>query len=284
MTKGTIFGRQAAVVCGAAALALVFAGSVHAQVEGGSGDSVVSVGQGDADEWKFTVGAGPALIPDYEGSDDYEVLPLPIARAGKGPVYVALFGGKMTSNLINHPNWRFGPLINFRRERHDVDNSRVDDMKNIDSTVEAGAQLGYDFILPGGKLGIEVEGAYDVMDEYNGWWISPQVNFTTTFEEKWTFAMNGGATFADDGFMKHYFGVGPNNRKSSGFANHDADGGAKDFYFSAGLNYRFTENWGVGLVGQWKTLIGDANDDSPVVAVGDENQFVTAAYVTYTFN
>ena len=71
---------------------------------------------------------------------------------------------------------------------------------------------------------------------------------------------------------------------NSQFGNYSADGGEKDFFFSAGLGYQCTKNWGVGVVGQWKTLIGDADDSSPVVAVGDENQFVTAAYVTYTFN
>jgi outer membrane scaffolding protein for murein synthesis (MipA/OmpV family) len=266
-------------------LTLFSANAVHAVVDGGGGDNVSTVGSDGGDEWRFTVGAGPALVPDYEGSDDYEVAPLPIFRADKGPVNVSLFGNKLTANLIPHDNWRFGPLVQFRRERdNDVDNKRVGDMKDVDAALELGAQLGYDFILPGGTLGIEVEGAHDVNDEYNGWWVSPKIGFKTKFEEKWSFAMNGGMTFADDGFMKHYFGVGPKNRGNSQFPDYDADGGEKDFFFSAGLGYQCTKNWGVGVVGQWKQLIGDADNDSPVVGVGSKQQYVAAAYVTYTFN
>ena len=94
--------------------------------DAGALDSMDDVSAGPSDGWRYQVGFGAATVPDYEGSGDYEAAPLPVARAQKGHQYVQLFGLKLTSNLIPRPNFRAGPVVNYRLERDDVDNSQVD--------------------------------------------------------------------------------------------------------------------------------------------------------------
>ncbi len=60
-----------------------------------------------SDRWHYTLGLGAVAVPDYEGSEDYEAAPLPIARIQKGHQYGQLFGLKISSNLIPHPNFRW---------------------------------------------------------------------------------------------------------------------------------------------------------------------------------
>ena len=87
-------------------------------IDAGVSDSLGDVSSaGPQDKWRFTVGLGAVAVPDYEGSDEYVARPLPIARAQKGHQYGQLFGLKLSSNLIPHPNFRLGPVINFRGER-----------------------------------------------------------------------------------------------------------------------------------------------------------------------
>ncbi len=83
---------------------------------GAAGDSLGPTGE-VSDRWHYTLGLGAVAVPDYEGSEDYEAAPLPVTRAQKGYQYGQLFGLKITSNLIPHPNFRLGPVINFRGER-----------------------------------------------------------------------------------------------------------------------------------------------------------------------
>ena len=84
---------------------------------GAAPDSVVQVAEAASDKWRYTVGLGAVAVPDYEGSEDYEAAPLPVARIQKGHQYGNLFGTKLTSNLIPHPNFRLGPVVNYRGER-----------------------------------------------------------------------------------------------------------------------------------------------------------------------
>ena len=49
---------------------------------------------------KFELGLGPGIAPDYEGSEDYEFVPIPYARAQwASGQYVHLLGNKLKGNI-----------------------------------------------------------------------------------------------------------------------------------------------------------------------------------------
>ena len=79
----------------------------------------------------WTIGLGAGYLPDYEGSEDYQPVPFWNLRASNlyGPTtYVDILATKLTSNLVAHPNLRFGPMVEFIPERDDVENDAVDDL------------------------------------------------------------------------------------------------------------------------------------------------------------
>ena len=45
-----------------------------------------------SDNWQFKLGAGVGLAPDYEGSEDYDIVPLPTLAVQKGHRYGELLG------------------------------------------------------------------------------------------------------------------------------------------------------------------------------------------------
>ncbi len=159
-------------------------------IDAGASDSLGDVSSGGpSNQWRFSVGLGAVAVPDYEGSDEYVGRPLPIARAQKGHQYGQLFGLKLTSNLIAHPNFRLGPVVNFRGERDDVENDRVDDMRKVDAAVELGAQVGYDHKLDGGVIGAEVEWVHDVADGHDGWLLTPEIHYRRKLAESWKLSL-----------------------------------------------------------------------------------------------
>ena len=84
---------------------------------------------------RYNIGAGLGVAPDYEGSDDYELVPLPAGEAYfDNGMYIELLGLNLRANLMleRWVSWlKLGPVYNYRPSRSDVDNSQVDDMKNV---------------------------------------------------------------------------------------------------------------------------------------------------------
>ena len=248
---------------------------------GAASDSLGPVGAA-SDRWHYTLGLGAVAVPDYEGSEDYEARPLPIARIQKGHQYGQLFGAKITSNLVPHPNFRLGPVVNYRGERDDVDNGAVDKMSDVDAALELGVQVGYDHMLDGGVIGAEVEWVHDVADGHDGWLLTPEIHYRRPLGDRWKFNLSASSTWASDDYMETYFSVKPSDSAKSGLPVFGASDGFKDVGVNVSFAYGITERWDLGAIGGWKRLLNDA-EDSPVTKTGDENQFIGGLFVTYAW-
>jgi outer membrane protein len=158
-------------------------------------------------EWRYMVGIGAAAVPDYEGSEDYTAAPVPLARIQRGEIYAKLAGLKLSTNLVPHPNFRLGPVLNVRGERADVENDQVDDMRDIDTALELGLVGGYDLKLDRAVLSLEVEWLVDVSDEHEGWLLTPRVKYVRSLSDSFTLLASTSLTVASEDYMETYFGV-----------------------------------------------------------------------------
>ena len=131
----------------------------------------------------WTIGLGAGAAPDYEGSKDYEPVPLWSLRASDlyGPTtYVDLFATKLTSNLVAHPNLRIGPMAEFIPERDHVENNAVNDLEKVDPAVMLGGLLGWDFVATRAQaIGVEVQARADVANGH-GYLVTPALNSVLT--------------------------------------------------------------------------------------------------------
>ncbi|MEW5925826.1 MAG: MipA/OmpV family protein, partial [Candidatus Zixiibacteriota bacterium] len=97
------------------------------------------------------VGVGVAMVPDYEGSNNYKVGAAPFFKLTypKTQWYAQLIATELYVNALNHPFLRLGPVGNFRFGRNDtfdVDDKTVKKISKIDNTWEAGGFVGVEFI------------------------------------------------------------------------------------------------------------------------------------------
>ena len=230
---------------------------------------------------EFSIGGGIGVAPDYEGSDNYELVPVPTGSAKfENGMYVKLLGLNLRANLIPSDFWRLGPVYNYRPQRSDVDNSRVDDMSNVSDANELG--------LFGG---IEWEGWYfllewlaDTGDAHDGSYGALKVGYNWIINPKWALTMGAFGTWASDDYMSTYFGVNARDSQRSGLDRKDATDGIKDLGLDLGLNWRFTQSWDLRGLLQVKRLTGDADEDSsPVTDEGSEIQAFTAVLVVWNF-
>ena len=229
---------------------------------------------------KYSIGGGVGMKPDYEGSSEYVPVPVPTGAAMfDNGMFVKLIGLNLRANLIPSKIWRLGPMYNYRGERGDVEDNRVDRMKDVSDANEFGIWGGIDWqgwLLLFGILadtGNAYEGSYATLKGGYNWRIS----------EKFVFTMGASTTYADDDYMQTYFGVNRQDSARSGLDRYDADEGIKDVALDLGANWSFAQRWDLRGVLQVKQLVGDANDDSPVVDEGSETQLFTAVLVVFKF-
>jgi MipA family protein len=234
----------------------------------------------------FTVGAGAGMAPDYEGSEDYEFVPLWNLRVGNlyhPNTFVQVLGPRLRSNFLPSDHWRLGVSGQFIKERDDVEDDQVDDLEKVDPSLLLGVMGGYDFFAdPREQLALEVDARQDVAND-NGFLASVRALYGRPFADNWRFDVAVSSTWADEDYMSSYFGVDAGDAARSGLDEFSADEGFKDVTFGGGVTYRLFERFSVSALASYALLIDDAADSPVVDDAGDENQFFAGALVNYTF-
>ncbi len=233
-----------------------------------------------------TVGLGAAYAPDYEGSEDYQALPLWNLRLGDlygEETFVQIIGTTLNSNLLPNEHWRLGVAGLYRSDYDDVDNNRVEDIKSTDEALLLGPTLGYDFVAGVARdFAVEVDALYDVANG-NGGVVTPRLRGKTELAPGLVGEARLSATWASGDYIGNFFSINSADAARSGLDRYDADEGIKDVTIGGGLTYRFTERWSLTGIAAYSRLLGDAADSPIVDDEGDENQFAAGALINYRF-
>ena len=226
-----------------------------------------------------SVGLGFGLVPDYEGSSDYTAVPLPyLSMRFANNMSILWVANKASANLIPSRNWMAGPIVEYIRSRADVNNDKVDDLKNVDAALMMGGFVGYRI----DRFTFSLEAMQDVANGNDGAIVRLKGLYHLPINEEWSALFIAYTTWADSDYMDTYFGIDRADSNRSGLKKYNADSGIKDVGFVVPVTYSPFEHWSfMGALG-YKRLVGDA-EDSPVVKKGDENQFVAGAFVIYKF-
>jgi outer membrane scaffolding protein for murein synthesis (MipA/OmpV family) len=227
-----------------------------------------------------SIGGGIGFTPDYEGSEDYKAVPVPVADVKfENGMFMKLVGLNFRANLLPNSMWQLGPVYNYRGAREDVENNAVDDMKDVDGTSELGVFGGFMYQ----KWFASLELLSDMGDAHDGWYSKLKGGYNWVIDESWALSIGASATFADDDYMQTYFGVSAKDRRRSGLDRYDADAGIKDIGFNLGANRVINQNWSARGVVSYTQLLGDSSNDSPVVDEGSEGQLFVAVMGVYRF-
>ena len=224
------------------------------------------------------IGLGAGVAPDYEGSDDYQAVPMFLLNQNfDSGRYIKLTGPNLKVNLLASKNYSLGPVLNYRPERDDVDNNQVDKMDKVDAALEAGVfgGIGIDNWL------FDIEILADVSDAHDGYTVQPAAGYRWKAAPTLTLTPKVFFTYANEDYMSTYFSVNSSNRGKSTLSDYDADAGIKDVGVNLVASYTPWESWGLmGLV-SYKKLLNDAKDSPIVDDEGNDNQFTAGVLLTY---
>ena len=247
----------------------------------GAGGEALPESQPKAKGTQVQLGLGAGVAPDYEGSDDYKGVPLLFARvAWESGMFLHLEAGSgLRVNLIPSPNWRLGPVLKYIPARDDVEDNKVDKLKDVDAAVMLGGFAGYDV----DRWSVFVQVVQDVAGGNDGIVTTLGVGYTIPMSNQLLVNLGATTNYASGDYMSTYFGIDADNSRRSGLDTFNANAGFKDVGVGVLVQY-----WGWGNVGLrfragYVLLVGDAADSPVVEDRGDENQIFGGLMVTYRF-
>ncbi len=228
-----------------------------------------------------TLGLGLAAVPDYEGSDDYQAVPVPVLRADwRSRRYIELVGTRFRANVLSGATkWQAGPILNYNSGRDDFDNDRVDALRDIDNTLEAGVFLTFD----AGKWETYVEFLTDVDDEHEGSLTTFRQSYKRPLKNRRLLTLNFSLTYADDDYMETFFGIDADNAARSGLRTFEAEADFKDVEVSVAFLQNVSKRWNVAYSLGYKRLLGDAADSPVVDDEGSVGRIFGAIIASTTF-
>jgi outer membrane protein len=236
------------------------------------------------------VGIGGAGVPDYEGSEDYQAIPVVFGKyqfdSGR---YVSLGGtkgagraGRLSLDVISDSTskmWELGPVLQYRRGRDDVDNNAVDRMRDVDDAWELGGFVG----LKSGPWDAALTLATDVSDAHDGSVFELKGGYTWTPNSRWRWSLGVATTYATDDYMSDYFDVSKRDASRSGLPVYRTNGDIKDVGANLFVHYTPGQTWGLAAFVKYNALLNDAEDSPVVDKEGDSNQWAGGLAVTYRF-
>jgi len=285
-------------ILAAAALTATFAAAAPALAQQNSAAAAADV-SADFDRDTVTVGVAGVYLPDYEGSDDYRVVPAPGALGSINGYAFTLAGNRVSVDLIrNQPgqtiDLQAGPVavVNVNRtSRKQIDDPRIKALGERDTAIELGGYVGIGktgvVTSPYDRIAVSLSYRYDVAGAHKSGIWQPTVTYFTPLSRKAAVGLFASAEHAEGRYARYYFGIDQAESVASGLAPYNPRGGWKNWSLGALGTYSLTGD----LLGGWKAVGGInyrkmLNDyaDSPVVSTaGSRSQWLGLLGVAYTF-
>ena len=249
----------------------------------------------------LTVGIGAAVIPSYEGSDDYRVIPVPQLRGKVSDFAFWTRGPSLYFDVI--PNrgqdidLQLGPVAGVRFDRSSIKNIKDDAVRALgkrDKAVELGGFVGI------GKTGI-ITSAYDnlsvrvavtkdVAGAHESFIVTPAIEYFTPLSTRSFVGLGVSADYVGKKYGRYYYDVDAAGALASGLPEYSRAGDGSGFKkvgvnLTGGLSLSgdIRKGWALFALGGYSRMLGDYAD-SPIVSIaGSKNQWIGAVGVGYTF-
>lgn len=208
-------------------------------------------------EWNVVLGGGVLIAPKYEGSDEFDVQPVPFVTATFGE-HVMVDPRQISVNIHSLGDLTLSGQLGYDTGRKQSDSDHLRGLGEIDMGGVVGATLTYE--LGDAEIYGSLEriiGGSDGTQATLGFKLAHNV-------DQFRFSFGVSTTWANEDYMQAYFGVSPLQSALSGLPRYDIGAGFKRVDLEISATYAVTENWLVrGELGLGY-LLGDVAD-SPVV-------------------
>jgi outer membrane protein len=274
-----------------AAMALAAASPAFAQDASPPLPDPQELNKGDS----FTIGAGAAVVPDYEGSDDYRFIPGAAVRGRVSGISFTTRGLYLYVDVIPTPSNGIdidvGPIVGVRLNRTGkIKDDLVDLLPDRKTAIEAGGFVGvsaHGLTNPYDTLSLRFDAVHDVGNAHESTVFTPNLEFSTPLSRTFYMGASVSADFVSNRFADYYFSVSPAEAVVSGLAPFNADGGMKNWKLGLLANQSLSgdllHGFSIFGIGSYSRLVGDFKRSPIVSDRGSASQWFGGLGVAYSW-
>ena len=233
------------------------------------------------------VGLGAGVTTEWMGARDSVGGVVPAARMQlQGNRFIEVYGPFVDVNVLDIPNWEFGPMLSYRFGRKDVEDPVVNQLPSISGGLEAGFFGGWHYINTTGipyRLRLGVSFLTGVTGGATGGSVTPYMSLWVPLRSDIFVGVGGGFTWSNDSFMQQRFGVTPQAAMLSGLPVYAAGSGVRQGYAWPAVIVRLSPQWFAAAGAFYQRLSGDAANSPIVTQRGDRNQWTAGIGIAYTW-
>lgn len=260
-----------------AGMLLTFGGGSFAEESEKRGFESVEKEILNANDW-VVLGAGAAVAPRFQGSDDYRVRPVPLFDVQKGRFF-ARTGDGIGFHVFDSPRFLVGVSVDWM-QGYDEGDDVPDGIGDLDD--EAGGKV---FVSTRVGGVIATLSGTQVLDEdedegLRGMVINARLAYPYPVTERLMVVPGIAMNWANTKYMTSYFGVDATRNTNSGLDIYEPSASVKDVSIRLAFNYRWSESWNVTGAISVSQLLNQAAD-SPLVE--SESQASALVGITYAF-
>lgn len=232
--------------------------------------------------WIVTVKGNLKVGPSYPGADDYSFVGFPslsFRRAGTPERFSAPDDG-LSFSFLEESNVRIGIVGRYQGGRYLEDNHELFGLNKINWAVEPGVFVEYwpvAFLRARAELRHGINGHHGFVADFG-------LDYVQSFGA-FSFSVGPRLALGDTDFTETYFGVTPWEAALNGQVTpYKPSGGITSVGATAGITYKWDEQWATTGYVTYKRLVGDAADSPIVKRFGSENQIGLGLTVSYSFS
>jgi outer membrane scaffolding protein for murein synthesis (MipA/OmpV family) len=243
----------------------------------------------------LTLALGVAVLPDYEGSDDYRLIPAVGIRGHYHRISFYSRGLYLYADLVPSSGGKVelnaGPIVGVRLNRTSkIKDDFVGLLFRRRVALEAGGFVGVTLkglTNPYDRLALQLDAVHDAGKAHKSTVFTPNVSFSSPLSRQTYVSAGIGLDFVTKRYADYYFSVTPADALASGLARFNAGGGLKNWSTNILLNQSLTGDLlhGLGIFGlaNYSQLLGDFKRSPIVSDRGSASQWQLAAGFSYTW-
>ncbi|CAI3794494.1 MipA/OmpV family protein [Rheinheimera sp. MM224] len=228
-----------------------------------------------ASSWHYLVGAGAGYMPVYEGSDEFEVIPVPVLSAEyKNGLFFANVRHGIGSYPLRGENYKLGLSIGYGSGRDEKDDrTNLQGMGDIDPSATANLLAEYDWAMFkfSAKLSAGLSEGYGTTAE-----LKTEARYPLSSSIILMAAV--AANWGDEDYMNSRFGISAEQAVLSGYSPFQAEAGVSSVGLSLGFTYLLSKQWNLTLMAKADKLNGELMD-SPLV----KEDLLPAVFLTTSY-
>lgn len=242
----------------------------------------------------LTIGLGAAVTPDYEGSNDYRIIPAGAIRGKYKGISFSTRGTYLFVDVIpggGKVELDAGPIVGVRmNSRRHIEDDVVEDLPRLKRAFEVGGFAGVSFhglTNPYDTLALRLDVLHDIGNAHESTTFTPNLEFSTPLSRTTYLGASVGAEFVANRYADYYFGITPAGSLASGLPVFNPDGGMKNWKLGLLLNQSLSgdllHGFSIFGAGQYSRLVGDFKRSPIVDDRGSPNQWLGAIGLAYSW-